>query len=104
MVYSSGRLRRQPQNENDLKNEDDLKNADDLKNEDDLENKDDFKIEDNLNNGQDQKSEDDLRNEDDIKGEGRGANIFLHPSLPLKNYPKFLLMTSHHDSHTTTNV
>ena len=49
LVYSSSRLRRRPQNEDELKiegvlkNEDDLKNGGDLKNEDDLKNKDNLK-------------------------------------------------------------
>ena len=38
MIYSSSRLRRQPQIEDDLKNEDDPKNEDYIKNDDDLKN------------------------------------------------------------------
>ena len=46
MVYSLSRLRRQPQNEDDLKNEDHHKNEDDLKNEDNLKDEDNLKNED----------------------------------------------------------
>ena len=99
-----------PQNEGNLKNEDDLKNEGHLKNEDDL------KIEDNLKNGGYQKSKDNLRNKDDIKNEDGLKNkddlknwpspqkCCCPPPLPLKIYLKFLLMTSHHDCHTTTDV
>ena len=48
MVYSLSRLRRQTQNEDDLKNEDDFKNEDDLKNGDNLKNEEDLKNEDDL--------------------------------------------------------
>ena len=50
MVYSLSRLRRRPQNEDDLKNEDNLKNGDYLKNEDNLKFGDYLKNEDNLKN------------------------------------------------------
>ena len=43
MVYSKSRLRRQSQNEDELKIEDDVKNEDDLKNENNLKNEDDLK-------------------------------------------------------------
>ena len=54
-----------------------------------VKNEDDLKIEDNLKNG------DNLKNEEDLK------NL---PSPSLENYLFFLLMTSHHDSHSTTDV
>ena len=47
-VYSLSRLRRRPQNEDDLKKEDDLRNEDNLNNEDDLKNEDNLKNLDNL--------------------------------------------------------
>ena len=47
-----------------------------------------IKIEDDLKNG------DDLKNEEDLKN---------WPSPPLKNY-RIFFMTSHRDSHTTTDV
>ena len=81
-------MRRWPQNEDDLKIEDDLRNEDDLKNEGDLRN------EDNL------KNEEDLKNKDNLKNEKKIA-----PSPPLKKLPDFFfLMTSPHNSHTTTDV
>ena len=48
LVYSSSRLRWQPQNEDDLKNEGDHKNEDGIKNEDDLKNENDLKNKENL--------------------------------------------------------
>ena len=48
---------------------------------------DDLKNEDNLKNEDDLKNEDNLKNEDD-----------------LKKLPESYLMTSHRDSHTTTDV
>ena len=48
LIYSLSRLRRRPQNEDDLKNEDNLKNEDDLKNKDDLKNEANLKYDDNL--------------------------------------------------------
>ena len=77
---------RQPQNEDNLKNVGDQKSEDDLRNEDDIKNK------------------EDLKNEDDYKNWPSAPNFFLPPPLPLKNYLKFWLMTSHNDSHTTTDV
>jgi len=63
----------------------DHKNKEDLKNKDDLKNEEDFKKENNL------KNEMDLENVDD-------------PSHILEKLPKIVLMTSHRDSHTTTDV
>ena len=45
LVYSSSRLRRRPQNEDNFKNKDNLKNEDDHKNEDNLKNEDHLKNE-----------------------------------------------------------
>ena len=45
LVYSSSRMRWQPQNEDDVKIVDDLKNEDDLENEDDLKDEDKLKNE-----------------------------------------------------------
>ena len=50
MVHSLSRLRRQPQNVDNIKNKDDLKNEGDLKNEDDLNNEHGLKKEDDLKN------------------------------------------------------
>ena len=96
------RLRRQPQNEDDLKNEDNLKNKGNLRKEDDLRNEDDLKYKDNL------KKEDDFKNEDNLKMKttskiAPSPQIFFDP-LPLEKLPEIFLMTSHHDSHTTTDV
>ena len=76
-----------------------------------------LKNKDNLKNGGDPKSEDDLRNEDmtskvkmtyimktTSKISPPLPKVFCPPLLPLKDYLKFLLMTTHHDSHTTTDV
>ena len=72
--------------ENDLKIKDDLKNEDDHKNEDDL------------------KNEDGLKNEDDLKNELALSLKFFFATPPLKNYLHLCLMTSHCDSHTTTEI
>ena len=50
LIYSLSRLRRQPENEYELKNEDNLKNEDDLKNEDNLKTEDDLKNKNNRKN------------------------------------------------------
>ena len=80
---------------NDLKNEDDLKDEDNLKNEDDLKNEADLKDEDDL------KNEDDHQNEDDLQNWPSLLNYFV--PLP-KKLPEIFLMTSHLDSHTTTDI
>ena len=49
LVFSSSRLRRRPQHEDDLKNDDDLKNEGDLLNEDNLKKYENLQNEDNLN-------------------------------------------------------
>ena len=59
LIYSLSRLRRQTQNEDNLKNEDDLRIEDDLRNEDNLRNEDDLKYEDILKYEYDHKYEDD---------------------------------------------
>ena len=73
-----------------------MKNGDDLKNEDELKKEDDFK------------NEVDIKNEDDLKMKTTSK---IAPSLkilfcppPLKKLPEIFLMTSHRDSHTTTDV
>ena len=67
-----------------LQNEDDLKNEEDLKNEDDLKN--------------------DVKNEEELQNWPSSPKFFAPPSPPLKNYLNLFLMTSHHDSHTATDV
>ena len=62
----------------------------DLKNEDNLKNEDDLKIEAGL------KIEDDLKNWPVPQKHS--------PSPPLKKLPDIFLMTSHRDSHSTTDV
>ena len=52
--------------------------------------------------------EDDLKNDDDLKIEDDLKNWPIpqkySPPLPLKSYLIFFLMTSHRDSHSTTDV
>ena len=53
------------------------------------------------------KNEDDVKNEDGLKVKTTSKiapplKFFLPP--PLKKLPEILLMTSHRDSHTTTDV
>ena len=74
----------------------------DLKNKDNLKNEDDVKYEDNLKNEEDLKKENNLKNEEDL--ENWPSPFFCSPHIPLKNYLKFFLITSHCDSHTTTDV
>ena len=62
MIYSLSRLRKQPQNDDDLKNEDDLENEDEHRNKD------------NLKNDDESRSTDDLWNEDDLKNEQNFKN------------------------------
>ena len=57
-MYSSSRLRRRPQNEDDLKIEDNLNNEDDLKNEDNLKNEEPLKNEYDLKKWRCPKNED----------------------------------------------
>ena len=84
MVYSLNRLRRWPQINDHLKNYDDLKNEVDLKDEEDL------------------KNEDDLKNENNLKNEDN-LNKIIWP--PLKRIlPEFCFMTSHLNSHQTTDI
>ena len=97
------RLRKWPQNEDDLKKEDDLKNEDDPKNEDHLKNEDILKNEDDLKNEGDIKNEHDLQNEDNLENWPSPPKQFSAP-IPVKNYLDFFMMTSHLDSHTTTDV
>ena len=80
-----------------LKNKDDLKNENDFKNRDNLENEYDLKNEENLKNEADLKVEDDLKN-------WPIPQKHSPPPLPLKSYLIFFLMTSHRDSHSTTDV
>ena len=56
-----------------------------------------------LKNEGDLKNKDDLKNEDELKNWHYPPNYFV-PLLPLKSYLKFFLMTSHLDSHMTTDV
>ena len=63
-----------------------------------LQNEDNRKKENNL------KIEDGLKNEDNLENWPSHQNSFWPPLIPLKNYLKYFLMTSHHDSHTTTDV
>ena len=77
--------------------EDNLRNKDDLKNEDDL------KSGDNLKNEDDLKNEADLEIEDDLKNWPILKNV-TPPPLSLKSYLIFFMMTSHRDSHSTTDV
>ena len=71
---------RWPQKEDNLKNENDLKNEDNLKNEDDL------------------KHEKDLKKEEDLKK-------IICPPPPLRRIsPEIFLMTSHLNSHRTTDI
>ena len=76
---------RQLQNEDNLKNEDDLQNENNLKNENDLKN------EDNL------KNENDFKNKDDLKK-------IIRPPHFWEYYLNFFLMTSHLNSHRTTDI
>ena len=77
-----------PKNEDDLKNEDELKKENNLKNEYDL-----------------NKKESNLKNEDDLENWPSPPKFYFLPlPSPWKKYLKFLLMTSHLDSHTTTDV
>ena len=56
----------------------------------------------------DLKNEDDLKNEVDLEIEDDLKNLPIpqkHPrSPPLKKLPDIFLMTSHRDSHSTTNI
>ena len=55
-------------------------------------------------NEDDLKNENDLKNETDLKIEDDLKNPPIPPSLPLKSYLMFFRMTSHRDSHSTTDV
>ena len=52
----------------------------------------------------DLKNKDDLKNEDDLRNEDNLKNEDDHAPPPLKDIPEFFFMTSHRDSHTTTDV
>ena len=83
--------------------EDDLNDENDLKNDYHLKNKDNLKYEDDLKNEDNLKNEDDLKNEGNLKNWPSSPN-YSAPNPPLKKLPEIFLMTSHLDSHTTTDV
>ena len=79
-----------------MKNEDDLKNEDNLNNEDNLKNGDDLIMETTTKMKMTSKMKTTSKIAPPLK--------FLFAPLPFKNYLNLFLMTSHCDSHTTTDV
>ena len=82
-----------------------------LKTEDNLKNEDDIKKEDNIKNEDDLKNEDNLKNEDDLKKRGGPQKTrrtleksFSPPPQLKKNITWIFFMTSHLNSHKTTDI